>query len=245
MFSRNYLKYIVLFAAIVSVFYFISCGSKESGDMNTQKKDNETQIQTQSGANTTNNTQKMDTTKPKTDTTGQTTKDNDRGKESNIVVLETSMGDITIELYPKDAPKHCANFKKLVKEGFYDGTAFHRVIPGFMIQGGDPNSKDNDKSNEGLGGPGYTIPAEIKLKHELGSVAAARMGDQVNPKKESSGSQFYIVVGDASHLDNEYTVFGKVIKGEDIAINISKVKRDARDNPLEKVVVKRAYFGKK
>lgn len=208
-----------------------------------QKKNDDTQMKTQTQTNTTNNTQIMDTTKPKSDTTEQTTKD--KGKESDIVILETSMGDITIELYPKDAPKHVANFKKLVKEGFYDGTYFHRVIPGFMIQGGDPNSKDNDRSNDGLGGPGYKIPAEIKLKHELGSVAAARMGDQVNPKRESSGSQFYIVTGEASHLDGQYTVFGKVIKGEDIAINISNVKRDARDNPIENVTIKRAYFGKK
>ena len=244
MLSRNYIKLILIFTAVVSVFYFISCGSKESENTDTQKKDNETQIQTQNQTNTTSNTQKMDTTKPKTDTTEQTKKD-DKGKESNIVVLETNMGDITIELYPKDAPKHCANFKKLVEEGFYDGTAFHRVIPGFMIQGGDPNSKDNDRSNDGLGGPGYTIPAEIKLKHELGSVAAARLGDQVNPKRESSGSQFYIVVGDASHLNGEYTVFGQVIKGQDIADKISNVKRDARDNPIDRVEIKRAYFGKK
>lgn len=247
MFSRNYFKYFVFLGVIISVFYFTSCGSKESENTEMQEKENQTQnkTMTQSQVNTTNNTQQMDTTKPKTDNSEQTKKENDRGKESNIVVLETSMGDITIELYPKDAPLHCANFKKLVKEGFYDGTAFHRVIPGFMIQGGDPNSKDNDKSNDGLGGPGYTIPAEIKLKHELGSVAAARLGDQVNPKRASSGSQFYIVVGDASYLDGKYTVFGKVIKGEDVAINISKVKRDARDNPIERVEVKRAYFGKK
>ena len=243
MFSRKYLKYFMLFAVLASFSYFISCGSKDSETTDMQKKNDDTQIKTQTQTNTTNNTQIMDTTKPKSDTTEQTTKD--KGKESDIVILETSMGDITIELYPKDAPKHVANFKKLVKEGFYDGTYFHRVIPGFMIQGGDPNSKDNDRSNDGLGGPGYKIPAEIKLKHELGSVAAARMGDQVNPKRESSGSQFYIVTGEASHLDGQYTVFGKVIKGEDIAINISNVKRDARDNPIENVTIKRAYFGKK
>jgi cyclophilin family peptidyl-prolyl cis-trans isomerase len=155
------------------------------------------------------------------------------------------MGDITIELNSKNAPKHVENFKKLVKNGFYNGTTFHRVIPGFMIQGGDPNSKDNDRSNDGQGGPGYTIPAEIKGKHELGSVAAARMGDQVNPKRESSGSQFYIVTGEASHLDGQYTVFGKVTKGMDVALKISNVKRDAADNPVEKVTIKKAYFGKK
>jgi peptidyl-prolyl cis-trans isomerase A (cyclophilin A) len=240
MFHQNYFKFILLVTFTLSAC-LISCGEKKTETTDVQKKDVTTQIQT----NTTNNTQKMDTTKPKTDTTTATQKDTARGKESNIVILETSMGDITIELYPKDAPKHAANFKKLVKEGFYDGTAFHRVIPGFMIQGGDPNSKDNDRSNDGNGGPGYTIPAEIKLKHELGSVAAARLGDQVNPKRESSGSQFYIVTGEASHLDNQYTVFGKVTQSEDVAIKISNVKRDGRDNPIEKVTIKRAYFGKK
>ncbi|MCC6865044.1 MAG: peptidylprolyl isomerase [Ignavibacteria bacterium] len=170
------------------------------------------------------------------------TKDKKDSKESNIVVMKTSMGDIEIELFEKDAPLHVANFKKLVKSGFYEGTTFHRVIPGFMIQGGDPNSKDNDKSNDGQGGPGYTIPAEIKAKHEIGSIAGARLSDAVNPKKESSGSQFYIVTGDASHLDGQYTVFGKVIKGMDVALKIEKVKRDAMDNPIEKVTIEKVTF---
>jgi cyclophilin family peptidyl-prolyl cis-trans isomerase len=152
------------------------------------------------------------------------------------------MGDIEIELFEKDAPLHAANFKKLVKSGFYEKCTFHRVMPGFMIQGGDPNSKDADKSNDGMGGPGYTIPAEIKAKHEKGSLAAARLSDEANPKRESSGSQFYIVTGEASHLDGQYTVFGKVIKGFDIAQKIEKVKRDARDNPEEKVVIEKVSF---
>ncbi len=209
MFKLRYIKYISLIIVFAAGVYFVSCGEKKTETSDNEKNDNKTQ-QIQNTTNTTNNTQNMDTTKPKTETT-ETKEDTARGKESDVVILETSMGDITIELYPKDAPKHVANFKKLVKEGFYDGTYFHRVIPGFMIQGGDPNTKDNDRSNDGVGGPGYTIPAEIKGKHVLGSVAAARLGDQVNPKKESSGSQFYIVTGDASHLDGEYTVFGKVI----------------------------------
>jgi cyclophilin family peptidyl-prolyl cis-trans isomerase len=187
------------------------------------------------------NTNKQDTTKPKTDSTTTTDKDS---KESNTVLMQTSMGDITIELFEKDAPQHVANFKKLVKSGFYNGTTFHRVIPNFMIQGGDPNSKDNDRSNDGLGGPGYTIPAEIKAKHEKGSLAGARMGDQVNPKRESSGSQFYIVTGDASHLDGQYTVFGKVTKGLDVAFKIQDVKKDERDNPIEKVEIKKVTFVK-
>ena len=145
---------------------------------------------------------------------------------------------MVIEFYDKDAPKTVANFKKLAKEGFYNGTTFHRVIPGFMIQGGDPNSKDNDRSNDGAGGPGYTVPAEIKREHKRGTVATARLGDQVNPKKESSGSQFFINVNDNVGLNGGYTVFGNVIAGMDVADKIVNVPRDTRDNPNEKVEMK-------
>ncbi|MBL7996325.1 peptidylprolyl isomerase [bacterium] len=113
--------------------------------------------------------------------------------QGEVAVLETQFGKIVLQLYDADAPKHAANFRKLIREGFYDSTTFHRVIPNFMIQGGDPNSKDNDPNNDGIGGPGYTTPAEIKRIHKRGALAAARQGDQVNPKKASSGSQFYIV----------------------------------------------------
>ena len=131
-----------------------------------------------------------------------------------VVVLDTAKGKIVIQLADKDAPKTARNFLKLVKQGYYDGTTFHRVIPGFMIQGGDPNSKDGNIFNDGQGGPGYTIPAEIKLPHLRGSIAMARMPDQVNPKRESSGSQFFICVADRKDLDRGgYTVFGKVISG--------------------------------
>lgn len=131
-----------------------------------------------------------------------------------VVVLDTAKGKIVIQLADKDAPKTSANFVKLVKRGFYDGTTFHRVIPGFMIQGGDPNSKDGNIFNDGQGGPGYTVPAEIKLPHLRGSIAMARMPDQVNPKRESSGCQFFICVADRKDLDRGgYTVFGRVISG--------------------------------
>lgn len=239
MLTGNHIRFISLVLIFAAGLYFTSCGEKKNETTDTQKKDNTVQ------QTTTNNNQKMDTTKPKIDTISTTKTDTARGKESDIVILETSMGDIKIELYSKEAPEHCKNFKKLVSQGFYDGTTFHRVIPGFMIQGGDPNSKDNDRSNDGQGGPGYTIKAEIKLKHEFGSVAGARMPDQVNPNRESSGSQFYIVTGEASHLDGQYTVFGKVIEGMDVAKSIQNVKRDARDNPIEKVTIKKAVFGKK
>ncbi|HTX17662.1 MAG TPA: peptidylprolyl isomerase [Bacteroidota bacterium] len=156
-----------------------------------------------------------------------------------LVVIETSMGNITVRLADDKAPKHAANFRKLAKEGFYAGTTFHRVIPGFMIQGGDPNSKDNDRSNDGLGGPGYTIDAEIGLPHDRGVIAAARQGDEINPQRKSNGSQFYITVADAHFLDGQYSVFGKVVKGMEVVDKIVAVPRDRNDNPIEKVVIKK------
>ncbi len=117
-------------------------------------------------------------------------------RTEEVAVLSTSYGDMVIRFYDQ-TPEHKANFIKLAKEGFYDSTTFHRVIEGFMIQGGDPNSKDDDIRNDGQGGPGYTLPAEIVRGyiHKKGAIAAARMGDNVNPEKRSSGSQFYLVHG--------------------------------------------------
>src|SRR5262245_13618459 len=163
-----------------------------------------------------------------------------------VAVIETSMGTIVVRFYDKDTPLTVANFKKLAKAGDYDGTTFHRVIPGFVIQGGDPNSKDSDRSNDGLGGPGYTVPAEIKHANKRGALATARLPDQVNPKRESSGSQFYICVADLPSLDRGgYTVFGEVLEGMDIVDKISQVKRDGRDNPLEPVVMKKVTIEKR
>ena len=178
---------------------------------------------------------------------GQQKKSPKKGKSSvsetnelhGLVVLETSMGDITVQLADDKAPKHAANFRKLAKEGFYAGTTFHRVIPGFMIQGGDPNSKDDDRTNDGLGGPGYTIDAEIGLQHERGVVAAARQGDEVNPQRKSNGSQFYITVAPAAFLDGQYSVFGKVVKGMEVVDKIVSVPRDRNDNPIQKIVIKK------
>ncbi len=156
-----------------------------------------------------------------------------------LVVIKTSMGNITVQLADDKAPKHAANFRKLAKEGFYAGTTFHRVIPGFMIQGGDPNSKGDDRSKDGLGGPGYTIDAEIGLTHDRGVIAAARLGDEVNPTRKSNGSQFYITVAPAVFLDGQYSVFGKVVKGMDVVDKIAAVPRDRNDNPIQKVVIKK------
>lgn len=153
------------------------------------------------------------------------------------VLISTSMGDITIELFDDKTPKHAANFIKLANEDFYVGTTFHRVIPQFMIQGGDPNSKDDDRMNDGMGGPEYRIDAEIGMTHERGVIAAARQGDQVNPEKKSNGSQFYITVVKTPFLDGQYSVFGKVLNGMEVADKIVAVPKDPRDNPFEKVTI--------
>jgi cyclophilin family peptidyl-prolyl cis-trans isomerase len=152
-----------------------------------------------------------------------------------VVEMSTPYGNMYIYLY-KATPLHKANFLKLCKDSFFNQTTFHRVIPNFMIQGGDPLSKDQDTTNDGTGGPGYTIPAEIidSIKHERGVLAAARLSDNVNPTRASSGSQFYISVSTSgtAGLDGKYTVFGYVMKGMEYADSIVKQKRDARDRPF-------------
>ena len=128
--------------------------------------------------------------------------------EDDIVILETNRGTMKLKLFPDVAPNHCKNFKKLANSGFYDKTAFHRIIPGFMIQGGDINSRDNDPKNDGHGGPGWTVDAEFnEISHKRGILSMARSTDP-----NSAGSQFFICVADAPHLDGQYTVFGEVIE---------------------------------
>lgn len=159
-------------------------------------------------------------------------------QQATIAVVETKFGKITIELDPVAAPVTVDNFRKLALSGFYDGTTFHRIIPDFMIQGGDPNSKTDDRATHGKGGPDYTLQPEIKLKHKRGSVAMARLPDSVNPLKSSNGSQFYICIIDCPFLDNQYTVFGTVTSGMDVVDKISTQPRDSRDNPLVKIPMK-------
>ena len=153
----------------------------------------------------------------------------------------TSMGVIKIKLYA-DTPKHRENFAKLALEKYYDGTLFHRVINGFMIQAGDPLTKDAaNKAKFGTGGPDYTVPAEFVAdhKHKKGALAAARRGDAVNPYKESSGSQFYLVqdAGNCAQLDGQYTVFGETIEGLDVIDKIAAVQTDNRDCPVQDVKI--------
>jgi len=149
------------------------------------------------------------------------------------VNIETKFGKISFKLIPELAPETVRNFEKLAKDGFYDGTLFHRVIPGFMIQGGDPNTKTNNKSSWGTGGPGYSIKAEFSSRSHLrGIVSMARSQDP-----NSAGSQFFIITSDSTFLDRQYTVFGEVTEGIEIADKIVNLERDGNDCPLEKIQI--------
>ncbi len=187
-----------------------------------------------------------------------------KAKKETMIVISTDYGDMKIKLYD-ETPLHRDNFIKLAKEGFFDGLLFHRVIPQFMIQGGDPTSKEAKPGQQlGAGGPGYTIPAEFNPNfiHKKGALSAARQGDQVNPKRASSGSQFYIVQGRTASaqdlqrggikysdeqiniyeeqggtpfLDGQYTVFGEVVEGLDVIDKIAAVRTAPGDRPVEDV----------
>lgn len=149
-------------------------------------------------------------------------------------VIQTPLGEMTLKFFPDIAPNHVSNFIALAKSGFYDGTTFHRVIPNFMIQGGDPNSKSPDRSKHGMGDPGYRLKAEFSDKaHKRGMVSMARSADP-----DSAGSQFFICVADTPFLDHKYTVFGEVVKGMEVADKIVSQQRDPRDNPLERIEIK-------
>ena len=147
--------------------------------------------------------------------------------EDEMVVMETTRGTLTLKLFPQLAPNHCNNFKKLANSGFYDGTRFHRVIPGFMIQGGDILSRDSDRANDGTGGPGWTVDAEFnKTQHKRGILSMARSSDP-----NSAGSQFFICAADATHLDGKYTAFGEVIQNifvVDHLVNAMTVSRQVK-----------------
>ncbi|KPK96157.1 hypothetical protein AMJ80_01570 [bacterium SM23_31] len=158
-------------------------------------------------------------------------------EEGEIAVLETSMGIIKFKFFTDEAPNHCANFKKLANSGFYDWTLFHRVIPDFMIQSGDINSKNTNPNDDGTGSPGYTVDAEFNaISHTRGIVSTARKGDNIN----SAVSQFFIVHADYPDLDGNYTVFGEVIEGMDVVDAIANAPRSERDRPLKNIYIKSA-----
>ena len=149
--------------------------------------------------------------------------------------IETNFGNIILELMPETAPETVRNFVKLAKSSFYDGVLFHRVIPGFMIQGGDPNTKKPDKSKWGTGGPGHNIKAEFSSRSHLrGIVSMARATDP-----NSAGSQFFIVTTDSTFLDRQYTVFGRVLDGMPVADKIVNLPRDKNDCPLQEAKILR------
>jgi peptidyl-prolyl cis-trans isomerase B (cyclophilin B) len=156
-----------------------------------------------------------------------------------VAVIKTSLGEMVVEFWPDVAPNTVENFKKLARQGFYDGTAFHRIIKGFMIQGGDPNTKEAGKEDEhGMGHPGYRIKAEFNDRpHVRGVLSMARGGHP-----DSAGSQFFVVLDRAPHLDKQYTAFGKVIKGEDVLVKIGELpvgpnRAGERSKPLQRVGV--------
>ena len=163
--------------------------------------------------------------------------------EEPVFDIVTSMGTIRVRLY-KDTPKHRDNFTRLALTHFYDGTLFHRVVPGFVIQGGDPYTKDTTRVEEwGEGGPGYNIDPEFvpEHRHKKGALAAARRSNFANPAKESNGSQFYLVVDSTAcaHLDGEYTVFGETVGGLNVIDRIARTRVDRYDHPENPVVIRR------
>ena len=146
-------------------------------------------------------------------------------------IITTNFGDIRVEFYPEDAPKTVENFRRLAETGFYDGLIFHRIVPGFVIQGGDPNTRGGaNRTGWGTGGPGWNIEAEFnKKKHSRGALSMAR---SQNP--DSAGSQFFIVLKDSNFLDGQYTVFGKVISGmDDVVDKIASLKTESADAPVD------------
>ena len=162
--------------------------------------------------------------------------------EREIAVIETEYGNIIVDFFENVAPNHVAAIKTLISEKFYDSLYFHRIVPGFVIQAGDPNTRDNDRTNDGMGQPGQpTINAEFsKIPHKRGILSMARKGHDIN----SGTSQFFICVADAPSLDNQYTIFGKVVEGMEVVDKIVSLERDNKDNPIKPVYMK-IYLEKK
>jgi peptidyl-prolyl cis-trans isomerase B (cyclophilin B) len=168
------------------------------------------------------------TTEPKSDKTSASKEEKSTVNTKEVAVIKTTEGEMVIEFWPDVAPKTVENFKTLAKKGFYDGTCFHRVIKGFMIQGGDPLTKDLAKETRwGSGGPGYTIKAEFNSRsHDRGVISMARTSDP-----DSAGSQFFICHGNPHQLDRQYTTFGKLIKGDDVLETIATTPTHPQDRP--------------
>ena len=159
-------------------------------------------------------------------------------KKNPKAVISTPLGDIEIRFFTDDAPRHVENFLNLAKLNFFDDTSFHRVIPGFIIQGGDPLSKSPDRDLHGTGGPGFSLPPETSDRpHRRGTVSMSKVPrDQDSTRDISdSGSQFFICVADQGSLDRTYSVFGRVVKGMNVVDQVVEGPRDDRDNPLDPI----------
>ena len=213
-----------------ALILLVSLAAASCGNRNTQKTASDGTAASEATAETTENTKTMDS---------NLAFDPASLPEEPIFEIHTTEGTITILLYA-DTPLHRDNFVKLASRHYYDSVLFHRVIYNFMIQTGDPNTKDPAKEDEyGNGGPDYTIPAEIipAHTHKKGAVAAARLGDTANPRRESSGSQFYIVQSEegCSHLNGAYTVFGETLDGFEVIDRIASIRTNAMDRPLKDV----------
>jgi cyclophilin family peptidyl-prolyl cis-trans isomerase len=197
---------------ILAVVILMGCGNNEQKtETKTKKDENKTE--------TTQTEERKDTLKEK----------NEKKSDSDLVLMETSMGDIKIKLYMDKAPITAGNFKELIEQGFYDGIIFHRVIDGFMIQGGDP-------TGTGTGGSPNTIPDELGegLKHNKKGILS-----MANSGPNTGSSQFFITLVPTPHLDGKHAIFGEVIEGMDVVEKIGKVKTDARDKPVEEVVMEK------
>jgi len=166
----------------------------------------------------------------------------------DVAVMEIRVGkeketrQVVIGLYDESAPYTVENFKTLIQKKFYNGLRFHRIFPGSFVQTGDPSSRWGHAEKTGTGGPGYTLPSEIKLKHDKGAIAMARLPDKINPAKNSNGSQFYICLTPLPKLDGQYTVFAKVLEGLDVLEAISDEPTNSDDFPLQKIVIKSIFL---
>ena len=217
---------------IIGVYFFISQKQEFvviQQENSTLDKNNQEKKQ-----NTNPNNENM---KQKTENKENNANDNQTKSENTIALISTNFGDIKLKLFDKDAPNTVQNFVKLSKSGFYDNVKFHRVIKGFMIQSGDPNSKDNNWLDDGTGGPGYSFPDEIN-SHKIinGTLAMANSGPNTN------GSQFFILTGEsAPWLDGKHTVFGEIIEGMDIVLKIENIKTDKskNDHPIQDIIIKK------
>ena len=223
---RTKIAVIIVVIAFIGLFIFTFTFFKDSRVSQNEvkelniKKDNKDSVEDVKINNLNKPTENMNDNKSKFNKYSQMPSElSPSSLENKTAIIKTSKGEIEVELYGNVAPKHVSNFIFLAEESFYSGLTFHRVEPGFVIQGGDP-------LGSGMGGPGYTIPAEIpkpvpqKERHTKGALAMARLGDSMNPTKASSGSQFYITLDETGFLDGEYTVFGGVIRGMEVVESI-------------------------